>query len=63
MRSWHVTLASPVGFALPGHNTVVFECLEKTKKPLRVTGLVLCGVCEQISFTPQLEAENSEGDR
>jgi len=51
MRSWHVTLTSKVGVANPGLNTVVFECLEKTIKPLRVTGIVLCGLCDEMHTT------------
>lgn len=49
MRSWHVTVTSKVGVANPGHNTIAFECLEKTTKPLRVTGIVMCGVCDEIT--------------
>lgn len=49
MRSWHVTVTSKVGVANPGRNTIAFECLEKTKKPLRVTGIVMCGACEEMT--------------
>jgi len=45
MHKFHVTLTSKVGMANPGRNTVAFECLEKAKKPLRVTGIVMCGAC------------------
>jgi len=49
MRSWHVTVTSTVGVANPGHNTIAFDCLEKTTKPLRVTGIVMCGACDEMT--------------
>jgi len=49
MQSWHVTLTTNIGVANPGLNIVSFDCLEKTVKPLRITGIVMCGACEEMN--------------
>jgi len=48
MRVWHVSYLSQVGYAQPGRNVVSFECVEKTERPLRITGLAMCGACEEM---------------
>lgn len=46
MRAWHVSTTTRIGYANPGRNEIVFECLEETVKPFRITAIILCGACE-----------------
>lgn len=43
----HITAFSHVGWAKPGDNIIGIKPIEKTKSPLRVIGVYICGVCAE----------------
>jgi hypothetical protein len=41
----HMNMLHQIGFAQPGLNTVSISTIEAREIPLRLTGIILCGVC------------------
>ena len=50
-RVFHVTRTIHIGWAEPGQNQLVINPMEVTQRPLRVTGIVMCGACIEMDST------------
>jgi hypothetical protein len=51
-RIYHITNTVRVGWAAPGLNSLRVVPNETTQRPLRITGIVICGACEEMKSGP-----------
>ena len=46
---YHVTQTTFIGTVLPGEHIISMEATEMTERPLRLTGIVMCGACMEMN--------------
>lgn len=60
---FHVTRTIHVGWAEPGQNKLSIDPIETTQRPIRITGIVMCGACIEMDSTYlSLDAGQGHGE-